>query len=501
MRFKKFLLDNYIATAEGQAVYNFFLNLPKLIEDGDKDNKIINFINSLLYQPIAEEFFNISALEPEEDNKEIHDNEKKDKNSTFEKFEYDLYVCFDSLIEQWECTYRDIQGEIPNLSLLFFYDAPDYALPYFYPVHFNIIQKIFNEFNIYLPPMPGPRQHRERCYYYVELCRSLYEFRIKHGLNQEELCVLLYGFGKNIITDEGANTLPAPNKAWIIGASQDDSIYTLPNITDSSIQWWAAQKNMQAGDIFFMYEVSPHQVIRLVWRAISEAYDDPFQYYAGKIWLTNAQKIPPITYKELTKHSVMSKNSLVRAHMQGCGRGPSLSNKEYKALLEIIASKNFDTSQFPELMSHSLPKQVDINNEQDVEQQLLEPFLAQLGITGTHITRQMPLRMGRGICYYPDYVINAKTKHGEEQGSFVWEAKYRITNTTQMLDALYQAKSYALRLGSNGLGLACYEGIWLSLANDKFSSDKIDFFSWQTLENPDTFAHVSSLLKKAFGKL
>ena len=497
MRFEKFLLDNYIATEEGQAVYSFFHELPELIENGDKDGKAIQFIDSLLCQSEAEGWYDIRGFELDEDGVDRYDDQSKD--FTFGDFENYVRDVIDDVKQHNECSYRYMQREIPRLSLFLYYDIPEYAFPYLYPEHFYIMQEIFNEFQIYMPQMPGRTQHQERCYYYIELCRALYEFRTKYGLTSEELCVFLYGFGRKFITYRVADSLPAPNKAWIIGASEGDSIYTLPDLTPDSIQVWMGTKDMRVGDVAFLYERAPAKKIQHVMRVVSEFYDDPFHHYSGKIWLGQAQKIPAITFQELKSNAVMSQNGLVRAHMQGVGRGPNLRAKEYEALLEILCSKGFDTNQFPQLMSHSLPAQLEINNEQDVEQQLLEPFLARLGVSGKHITRQMPLRMGRGIRYYPDYVINARAKHGEEQGAFVWEAKYRIANNNQMLEALYQARSYALRLGANGLGLAGYEGIWLSLAKDKFSPERIEHFSWQALENIDTFAHVSSLLKKAFG--
>ena len=497
VRFEKFLLDNYIATKEGQAVYRFFHELPRLIQNGDKDGKVIQFIDSLLYLPTAADSYYLSGFDIDEDSEEFDDNQSN--SFTFGDFENYVHDSINDVMQSYKLQFRDMQCEIPDMSLSFYYDFPEYSFPYLYPEHFNIMQEIFEEFQIYMPQIPGRTQHQARCYYYIELCRVLYEFRMKYGLTPEELCVFLYGFGRKFVTFRIGDSLPDPNKAWITGAGEGDSIDTLPNLTSDSIQIWMGRADMRTGDVVFVYERSPFKKIQHVMRMVSEFYDDPFHYYSGKIWLGQAQKIPAITFGELKNNAVMSQNGLVRAHMQGVGKGPNLQAKEYEAMLDVLRSKGFDITRLPQLMAHSLPTQLDINNEQDVEQQLLEPFLTQLGLTGKQITRQMPLRMGRGIRYYPDYVINAKTKRGEERGAFVWEAKYRIVNTAHMLDALYQAKSYALRLSSNGLGLASYEGIWLSLAQDKFSPERIQHFSWQDLTNVDTFARVSSLLIKTFG--
>ncbi len=110
----------------------------------------------------------------------------------------------------------------------------------------------------------------------------------------------------------------------------------------------------------------------------------------------------------------------------------------------------------------------DIFEEKDVEQKLLEPLLEKLGYTPKNWIRQMPLRMGRGIRYYPDYVINPKIKRGDEKADFIWEAKLSISNDKKLRKDFYQAKSYALRLKADGLGLIALEGIWISFSKDDF---------------------------------
>ena len=354
MRFEKFLLDNYIATEEGQVVYNFFQDLPKLIASEDEGGKAIDFINSLLYLPIGSDFFNFSTTEGAT-NSTYEEGKNTSEEVTFEVFEEYVHETINSLMDDWKCSYRDMTGEIPSLSLSFFYDVPEWAIAYLYPVHFDITESIFTEFSIPMPPIPGVRQYKERCFYYIELCKVLHEFRQLHGLSSQELHTFLYGFARKFTKHKIVEALPSPNRAWIVGANNEDSLSRLPNIERSTIQWWAGQKNMQVGDVIFMYETAPHSVIRYAWRAISEAYDDPFHFYSGKIWLADPQKLPQITYQELRENSVFANNGLVRAHMQGCGRGPSLKTEEYNALLSMLEGKGFDTAQFSKFIGHTLP--------------------------------------------------------------------------------------------------------------------------------------------------
>jgi len=55
------------------------------------------------------------------------------------------------------------------------------------------------------------------------------------------------------------------------------------------------------------------------------------------------------------------------------------------------------------------------------------------------------------------------------------------------LDSFYQAKSYALRLNANGLGLVALEGVWLSYKKNSFMFEKIIKYSWDEINEADVF--------------
>lgn len=235
-----------------------------------------------------------------------------------------------------------------------------------------------------------------------------------------------------------------------------------------------------------MYELAPHSHISSIWRAITPGYDDPFRYYPGVIWIGQPTVIPPVSLDELKANPVWSQKGLVKANMQGVSGRPC-SREEYAALLSILRQKGFDVSGLPALLQPSANIDIPLSCERDVEEHLLEPFLKQLGLTEKDWLRQMPLRMGRGIRYYPDYVIHADTERGNEKGAVICEAKFRISNEKQLKEDFSQARSYAMRLGSHGLILASCEGIWLSRAEDDYAFEKLHFADWQSLTNPDIF--------------
>ncbi|MDE7241397.1 hypothetical protein, partial [Desulfovibrio sp.] len=273
----------------------------------------------------------------------------------------------------------------------------------------------------------------------------------------------------------------------------------MQTISSSSIHYWQGNTETKPGDIVLMYELAPYSHISSIWRAVSPGYDDPFRFWPGVVWLGQPVTIPPVSLDELKADPVWSQKGLVKANMQGVsGRG--CSREEYAALLNILRQKGFDISTLPALPEFAGGPDIPLTCERDVEKYLLEPFLRRLGLTEKDWLRQMPLRMGRGVRYYPDYVIHAEPERGNEKGAFVCEAKFRISSEKRLKEDFYQAKSYALRLECSGLLLASCEGIWLSFARDDYDFGKVEFMDWRALADPDVLRRArrqfDAVLKK-----
>ena len=251
---------------------------------------------------------------------------------------------------------------------------------------------------------------------------------------------------------------------------------------------------MLPGDIMLLYEVKPIGAIQSVWRCISKGQSDPFEYYIDRVWVSKMIRVPPVTIQDLRENPVWKEKGLVKASMQGVAETPCTKD-EYDSFLEMLDAKGFDVSTLPRLAYTGLPSDVELNVEKDVEEKLLEPLLKKLGYSEKNWVRQLPVRMGRGERNYPDYALFPKGTKGEETAQFLWEAKFTISNKRQLQDAFLQAKSYAMRLQSNGFGLVAKEGIWISLAKDSFLFGKIQAYSWMELESPDAFSEVKLMVE------
>ena len=104
----------------------------------------------------------------------------------------------------------------------------------------------------------------------------------------------------------------------------------------------------------------------------------------------------------------------------------------------------------------------------------------------------MPIRMGKGERFYPDFVFGAVSQRGEESAIMVLEAKYRIRTKRELKEAFYQAKSYALRLQSKWLVLCAIDGLWIFSYTDRnFHLDEFITKTWMDMNNPETLLEVA----------
>ena len=489
MRFNKILLNNYIETKEGKTAYDLFKNLNTHIREAD--NQLFQYINAQYLDPIEKEYFDAELKDVnlwiDETQKWMNESKGKIAFNTIDS----LMQNYEDIIKSYLDNNKDIQiRDIMTLvrfhSLAYSYFYPEYCFPYFFDNHFYKLERIFSEFNIPLPEPPSKRKYYERTLYYTELCKVLYDFRMQIELSPIELNVFLYSFAPKLIEDFDLNIdLPQPTKVYICGGSKVDSEWMKATKEDCTA-CWAGNINTLPGDVVIIYEVAPTSSIKTVWRALSPGFYDPFSYYAIRQWVGNHIKVPAISYDELCENPVWREKGIVKSHMQGIA-GTPCTKEEYEEIKKMLKSKGFNVSLLPQLISVGLESQVDPADEKEVEEELLEPLLKKLGFTEKDWKRQISVRMGRGQYVYPDYVIFPKTKKGEESGNFIWEAKFSIPHKNQLKYDFCQAKSYAMRLGTDGLGLVSREGVWLSFQKDGYMFEKIITYSWADINNSDIF--------------
>ena len=383
--------------------------------------------------------------------------------------------------------FKNMLGIIQPVSYVLSKFAPEYFFPYLFLCRIFELNKIADFFNIDLPDMPKRTDYKGRCMYYCELCEAFYQFRKENKLSPEELWAFLYDFAPNNIVNENTE-IPKPSQVWFIGGL----LYEEDRLLES--KFWQSSPETKKGDILVHYETSPISAITCIEISLTDGVIDPLFRYYGCIYIGNRINIPHITLKELQTDEYFFKHPLVRKNFQGVN-GWSVNSENYSELLRMIKTKGFDIEVLPKLYAPTLPKDVIIEYEHDVEQQLLEPLLNSMGwYENKDFIRQLPIQAGRGHRIFPDYALHYGNKPNEERAKVLIEAKLCMRNNKEREEAYLQARSYARLLNSSVIVLCDKDYLIVYEKKDSFDRDRYKKYHWGELENPDLFNELKNKL-------
>jgi hypothetical protein len=504
MQFNNYFWDLYKQSSQGSEIISLFetedhIGIAKKFQTGTylenlSDESVAYYQNSELKNLMAgERTIDFTIALSEFFRKFSFDNPRKTLTDIIDS---DLYFpILDQHIQKQ--SYSLWIDNIENFSTSLFFNEKRLFIPYYFRMEFNILQNIFEHFEIPLPKIPLKKDWRSRLLYYIDICEALFEFRKHNSLSRVELCAFLYDFAPNSIHRISSEEMPKPTKAWFCGGNKLDFEF-LDNAISSSKSFWQGSVDTRKGDIIVMYCLSPRSYVHSIWLADCDGFIDPFFYYYTLINISQPVKILPVSQKELKENEIFSKSPLIRSNMQGLVGYP-IKYEEYIELHGIIESKGQLINKLPRIEPYFSIDNNELSCEKDVEEKLIEPLLLKLGYSDNEWIRQMPIKMGRGERNYPDYCFEANSKTGEESAKSILEAKFSIRSRKELSDAYFQTKSYALRLESNIFIVAAKEGVWIFDKNKgQFDINIVMHYSWSQLEHPDSFHEVlKSIGKKA----
>lgn len=378
---------------------------------------------------------------------------------------------------------------IAFFTTLFAREAPELFVPYYFQYNFNVLEKIAHEFDILLPEMPSKKDYKGRFFYYGEICVALYEFREKHSMSPYELCAFLYDFAPKYVGGVDSyiiQELPEPKSAYFIGGSKDDCFLT---DNPEEIACWQCNPDTMAGDMIVMYLRSPVSAIDSIWRSVSVGFNDPFFYYYRCTYISRPCKINRLSQKELGQDPVFRELPIIKKNMQGIN-GVELYPSVYNHLLDLTKAD------LPRLTFIENSENLTLSREKDVENQLIKPFLTNLGYSETDYRQQLYIEIGNhNHALIPDFVIHPVVSKGHQSAAYLIEAKYSIATTKLLEEAKTQARGYAKLLDAKYSVIASKEGIWITSREDDYSKDILSF-PWAELQNADNFHMVFTLLGK-----
>lgn len=388
--------------------------------------------------------------------------------------------------------FQDFSENMECYTTILAFELPELFVPYYFQFNFNVFEKICIEFGIAIPSIPAKRDYKERFFYYGEICAALYDFRVAHELTPYELFAFLYDFAPKYVGGIDSyivHELPQPKGAYFIGGGKDDCFLTDP---EDEIVCWQCSPDTMAGDMVVMYLQSPVSAIDSIWRSVSVGFNDPFFFYYRCTYISKPQKIKPISQEDMKQDPVFSELPIVKKNMQGVN-GVELYPSVYNRLIDLTAAD------VPKLEFVEHKNNVHLVREKDVENQLIKPFIANLGYAENEYAQQVVIRIGNHQNkLIPDFVIHPKLTTGHQSADFLIEAKYSIATSKQLEEAKTQARSYAKLFDPKYSVVASKEGIWITSDEDDYSEDILTF-SWEELEDVDKFHEIFGLLGK--GKL
>ena len=466
---KLYCPDGSLSDMFAEEIHDAAQNIHKLLS---RENDSENRLNSNT-EFSADNFYNILAEEQWDIYKHDEDNiEYSDK---------DTAAYFYSSIE-----YN---------SLLFSFEFYDYCIPYNYRHIYNVLTYICDEFDITLPKLPTKSDFKGRFMHYFEICKTFYAFRVQNNLSVPELWAFLYEYANGVIGHQKwlSSASGEARSVFCCGGSSEDAKHLELIIHESpeSAIFWQSNPDAERQDIHVMYLRTPHSAVKYILRAVSDGFIDPLAYYYTCIYLSKPIVTPLLTNKAMQEDPELSKIPLIRANMQGVN-GRRLKSSEYQAFVNKFIELGMSKEEIPRLREYSTLDYTTLQNEKDVEEHLVKPFLKRLGYTESDYIQQLVVKVGRSEKAIPDFIVKPIENNGRKICTFIVEAKYSIPTIKQLEKDFKQALSYAKLLDAQALILASLEGIWTASNKDNFT--KIADYSWSKLENSDILNAVYGLI-------
>ena len=370
-----------------------------------------------------------------------------------------------------------------DLSISF----PNYFIPYYYRMNFNVLQKIADTFDFVLPAIPAKKDYRRRFDYYLEISKTFLAFMEENGLSVYELYAFLYDFSPKYVGGIDSyliKDLPAPRCAYFIGADQNDRFLTQDK---NVVTIWQCNPETRAGDMIVMYLKTPISAVSSIWRACSLGFIDPFFFYYRCVYISEPTEIKPITLSGLRSDRIFKELPIVRKNMQGIN-GVELYPSAYNHLVKVSKAK------VPMLEYNETKTDGEFINEKAVETKLIKPLIMKLGYEESDYKQQMYVELGNhNKALIPDFVLLPNERRGFSSGFAVIEAKRSIKSEKELQEAMVQARSYAKILTAKYCVVASMEKIWVSQRNDGY--DQLAFeSSWVELNNADVFYKLHKIL-------
>jgi hypothetical protein len=246
------------------------------------------------------------------------------------------------------------------------------------------------------------------------------------------------------------------NRYWVM-ATRPEHFQSLDS--DDELEW-SGRKEMQEGDLVFMYRAAPRSAITDVLEVVAEPFFDPWAGWGGfRVNLRRVCRIEDVPFSSLRDDPVLGSWGVVRKRFNGVRTEP-VPHTIYNRLLQEIPERLRDDHGLKPERTANIGLSGTFPSETAFEDQVIEPLLRKWGF-GYQRQYRRRFRFGSqdhlGIVDF--FLIDGKGP------ITLFESKFRILDERDLRDAREQGRSYALMLGVTSFVVASPEGIWIYSLN------------------------------------
>lgn len=271
------------------------------------------------------------------------------------------------------------------------------------------------------------------------------------------------------------------NRYWIMVTNEEHFIELDFHDEDQ----WSGRKEMQKGDLVFMYRTAPRKAITDIYSVTDDPCYNQFWYWGFGVNIKRLSRIKDITFSEMRADPIIGQWNLIRRQFQGIST-EGVPHSIYNELLKKLPG---DIKQKFNLKPEPVAKvgySGQFISEQEFEEEFVIPLLKRWGFQ-YHYQYPQIFHVGcQKLHCRVDFHIR------DEKGHLtLFEDKLRIINDLDLKLAVGQAKSYALMLGLSSFVVASPEGIWIYKLN-KNTEELVMNFNSNEIQNHD--AEIRRLL-------
>ncbi len=273
------------------------------------------------------------------------------------------------------------------------------------------------------------------------------EVHLELGNPQTRIAWFLYeGLGR-LLTEKSDY-----NRYWVM-ATRPEHFQSLDS--DDELEW-SGRKEMQEGDLVFMYRTAPRMAITDVLEVAGEPFFDPWAGWDG-FWvnLRRVCRIEDVPFSTLRDDPVLGSWGVVRKRFNGVRTEP-VPHTIYNRLLQEIPERLRTTHGLKPERTSNIGRSGEFVSEAAFEDQVIEPLLRTWDF-GYQRQYRRRFRFGSqdhlGIVDF--YVSDGKGP------ITLFESKFRILDEKDLGEAKEQGRSYALMLGMTSFVVASPEGLWV----------------------------------------